>query len=436
MGDMLSARGRILVLGLVAAVCAAGTWLYTSRVLIPTQRFYAAAHGQPDGIHSDLYPRWVGARELLRNGRDPYTMEITREIQAGFYGQPMPPDQPGQTQNYQQGFYYPVYIAFFLAPTLDLPFRTVQKGFFRVLLAAAVVAILLWLRLLRWQLPLWGQLVVVVFAIGSFPFMQALSLQQMTLAVAPLMAAAVLLLAADRPIPAGILLALATVKPQLVWLLLFWLALWTVGDWRRRYHWAASFLVTMAVLCAASEYYLPNWMGRFWQALREYHSYTGEMSVMAVLIGPWSRGLELMALALMTWVCWRERRAEAGTPAFAFTVSVVLAVTVLVVPTYGPYNQALLVPAVLIMVRERRAIWQRSAVDRVLGLITIVLIAWPWLASVVLVGLSFVLPPAVMRQGSLVPVWTALGIPVGVAAGMLVYALPRSFAASQKAGTS
>ena len=100
----------------------------------------------------------------------------------------------------------------------------------------------------------------------------------------------------------------------------------------------------MAILCAASEWYLPHWISRFYQALREYRSYTGEMSVTDELIGaPWSRALEIAAVALLIGICWRERRHAANTAAFAFILGLVLAVTVLVTPTYGIYNQLLLI---------------------------------------------------------------------------------------------
>src|SRR5271154_1054272 len=72
----------------MAILCAAAVWSYADRVLIPYQVVDAAAHGRPRGNLSDLYPRWVGARELLLHGRDPYSSEVTREIQIGFYGRP------------------------------------------------------------------------------------------------------------------------------------------------------------------------------------------------------------------------------------------------------------------------------------------------------------------------------------------------------------
>ncbi len=78
-----------LSLALAAVLCATGVWLYGNRVLIPHQVSDAAAHDRPRGNLSDLYPRWLGARELLLHGRDPYSAEVTREIQAGYYGRPL-----------------------------------------------------------------------------------------------------------------------------------------------------------------------------------------------------------------------------------------------------------------------------------------------------------------------------------------------------------
>src|SRR5258706_4475468 len=116
--------------------------------------------------------------------------------------------------------------------------------------------------------------------------MQALKLVQFTLFVVALVAAALALLVSDHPIAAGVLLVVATIKPQHVWLLLLWLLIWTLSDWRRRYRWAASFLLTMVVLFAVSEFYLPHWIPRFLQAVREYQNYTRSASCLLQLVSP------------------------------------------------------------------------------------------------------------------------------------------------------
>jgi len=176
---------------------------------------------------------------------------------------------------------------------------------------------------------------------------------------------------------------------------------------------------------------------RFWEAVREYHNYTGEMSVTQLEIGfPWSRVIELVALAIVFGICWKERRQRANSEAFAFCLSLVLAATILVVPSYGPYNQALLVPAILMMLKERREIWARSGANRVLGVVLIGLFCWQWLWCMVLSSLSFVLPMEVVERGMQLPLWTLLLSPLGVAGAMLSCGLQRTFAASREPATS
>src|SRR5579864_6731526 len=164
-------------------------WFYVERVLVPYQRADAQTDDRPRGNLSDLYPRWLGARELLLHHRNPYTPEITREIQQGYYGRPLDPSRPDDPKD-QQGFAYPVYVVFLLAPTVELPFDEVQTGFRWLLIALAVVDVLLWLRVLRWDVSCTTKIILAVMLVGWLPMVQGIKLQQLTLLVAALMAAA------------------------------------------------------------------------------------------------------------------------------------------------------------------------------------------------------------------------------------------------------
>ena len=413
---------------LTGLLCAAGTWTYASRVLIPYQIADASAHDRPRGNLSDLYPRWWGARELLLRGRDPYSPEVTREIQEGYYGHPLDSSRPADPKD-QQKFAYPVYVVFYLAPMIRQPFAVAREEAFWILLALTILTVPLWLRVLRWPLPSTAQLAIGVLTVGSLPVLQGLKLQQMTLLVAALVAIAIRLLIADRQIPAGIMLALATVKPQLVCFLLLWLLFWTLPGWRRRARWLLSFLVTLAVLFAASEHLLPHWLARFFQAVRDYRSYTDAMSILGKLIpSPWAALLGVLVAVATVYVCWKNRGYEAGTPAFARTVILVLSVTVILIPTYALYNQILLLPALLLLAQGSARFWNGGPTRRGLLLLVGVFLVWPWVTSLVLAGLSFLLPAETVEAAWL-PFWTALLLPVGVAALVLMANVMEPFAA-------
>jgi hypothetical protein len=426
-----------LSLLLAAVFVASSVWLFAQR-MVRHQIANEMAQNRPRGNLSDLYPRWLGARELLLRGRDPYGVSVTREIQQGFYGRPLDPAQPADPKD-QEGFVYPVYIVFFLAPTIHLPFQVVQKGAFWVLLGLTIAIVPFWLRVMRWRLQWWAGTIAVILTIGSLPVMQGLKLQQMTLLVLTLVVAAMALVVSGHPVPAGVLLAFSTIKPQLVWLLLFWLILWTLADFRRRYRWVASFLLTMTVLVAGSEWYLPHWIPRFLQAVQEYRAYTEATSMLDKMVpAPWGWLLAMLTIVATVQRCWQNRKFAQDTPEFAATTSLVLAVTVVVTvaSNYALYNQVLLLPAVLLVIRKRHEIWAKNRSSRVMLSLSAIFLIWPWLTNIVLAGLSYILPLEVIDRAWPVPFWTVLPLPVTVAGTVLLMSYQNAFTAPPKPGTS
>ena len=59
---------------------------------------------------NDFYSRWVGARALFVQGKNPYSDEVTREIQLGMYGRLARPEED------QAAFAYPLFAAYAAAP--------------------------------------------------------------------------------------------------------------------------------------------------------------------------------------------------------------------------------------------------------------------------------------------------------------------------------
>jgi hypothetical protein len=81
---------------------------------------------------------------------------------------------------------------------------------------------------------------------------------------------------------------------------------------------------------------------------------------------------------------WRLRANRADTEGFGSGTALVLALTVLVVPMYAPYNQLLLLPATLLLVRDRRFFALRSRPLRFGYVAGIFALTWQWIASVTL----------------------------------------------------
>ena len=416
---------------------AASMWFYVQWVLVPYQKADAAAHGRPRGNLSDLYPRWLGTRELLLHHRDPYSSEVTREIQSGYYGRPLDPrrmDDPRFNEpKDQQGFAYPLHVIFLLAPTIGLPFPVVQAGFRWLLVILTLASVLLWLRVLRWRPSAATTAIIILLTLGSYAVVQGIKLQQLTLVVSALLAGCAAALVAGHFSLAGFLLALATIKPQLALPLAGWLTLWAVSDWRRRQSFIWSFALSMAIFLAASEYILPGWMREFRDAVAAYRQYTGGAgSLLDVLTTPWL-GKILAAVAVLAVVVmgWKVRRASHDSAAFSTILALVLAVTLVIVPSFAPYNQMLLLPAVFLITISWKELWSRGSLTRVACGLGLLVVGWPWLASCGLMLASRFVSPSSLQKAWTVPLYTSLGIPLVVLGLLSVCARDRSQTSSK-----
>ena len=401
-----------LALALVAAV---SMWCYADFILIPHQQRQSAALQIPRGNLSDLYPRWLGARELLLHRRDPYSFEVTREIQHGYYGRELNQTRANDPKD-QQGFAYPVYVVFILAPTVNMPFEFVQIAFRWFLILLTAGAIPLWVRAIRSRTSFLSMLMWMIFTLGSFAAVQGIKLQQLTLLVCSLMAGAMAALSAGYLVTAGILLALSTIKPQLVGILAAWLLLWTLADWRSRKKFAISFFATLVALIVGGEWLLPGWISKFRAAAKAYIQYTGGgKSVLDVGLGPTLGAFGAVLILVMVAIfCWKQRAAPQTDSAFAWSLALVLAATLAVIPTYAPYNQLLLVPVLMLIAGDAATFWKGGRTDRWLLFITALSMLWSWLTAAALSARLPFLPRERLEDLWALPLASSLWIPVTV----------------------
>jgi hypothetical protein len=210
-------------------------------------------------------------------------------------------------------------------------------------------------------------------------------------------------------------MALATIKPQLALPLVVWLLVWTASGWKTRWRFAAGLAAMMALLLAASEYLLPGWWGMFWRAIQEYQRYTGNESVLDQLVnwatGPWGgKAFAVMAIVVSGALLWRFREDSSASEEFGKAVALVMALTVLIVPMYAPYNQVLLLPAILVLVRERRRLLSGSGAMRIVYALGIFAMVWPWLASMAIMMVWFFSRNGAMNSWKL-PLYATFALP-------------------------
>jgi len=385
-----------------------GVWHWAEAFAAPAYTAQALAGGRPIGNNSDLYPYWLGTRELLLHGRDPYSSDVTREIQAGFYGRPLDPQNPSDPKD-QEAFAYPLYVIFMLAPTVTLPFRTVAETSRWLLLCALACSIPLWMHAIGFR-P--RRLLVVsgmVLAVSSFPAVQEFYMQNLTALVLLFLAAAAAATVRGWLLLSGFLLALSTIKPQLSGLFVFFFVLWATGHWakRRRLFW--SFVVSLLALVLAAERVSSGWMGRFLTLVRAYLIYAADPPILRALLPAWlaaTVGAALMGFLVLH--CWRWRKAPAGTEYFGWALAWVATVTLVLIPKLAAYSQPLLIPAWLVLLAHWETIWKAGLVPRALVKGAFACQLWQWAAALMLSLCSLLIPPGRLRAMAEIPMYTSL----------------------------
>jgi hypothetical protein len=327
---------------------------------------------------NDFYPRWRGTRALILERRDPYSEEVTLEIQKAMYGRPAREDED------QVAFAYPLYVSLLVLPFSLLPYPVAQAFWLSTLVLATLAALIFILRTVDWvpsPLQLTG---LALWSVLFYPTARSLVLGQLSILVLALLALSLWAMRQGRPYLAGCSLAVATIKPQMVFLVVPFLLLFSVR--RARHRTLVGFLSFMAALLTITSVVLPSWIPSFITGLTSYQSYTSiyreGRSPLGVLVGyflpsePASLATSLIAVLLLAGLIyvWVLSLKRPDTWCKALTLTIV--VTLILPAQTGTTNQVLLlVPIVYLLARWRanRAIW--------LSLASVLLIG-PWILFV------------------------------------------------------
>jgi len=293
---------------------------------------------------TDFYARWVGAWAYLHQGLNPYSGEVSRQIQMGIYGRPL---RAGEDLFL---FVYPFYVIFVIAPLTLLPYSWAAAVWLALLEFGLLAALWLLLTVYRWQ-PSPGVLILLVgWTLLFYPHLRGILLGQFVVLSGALLALVVWALIAKRDGLAGVALALTTIKPQAVALVVPLLLLWAIDQ--RRWRFAGAFAMALGGLLAASFLVLPHWLGDFIYQVAAYPTYTAYPPYILMPL-PWilthlifpalgtpvEMALRLALLAGLAWAWWREARS--GWATFHWTLGLTLVVNSLAAVRTGTTNYVL-----------------------------------------------------------------------------------------------
>jgi hypothetical protein len=391
-----SSRSAVVALSL-ALVGAASLVHYHLELFMPRVLEVAKARNLAGGyaFGNDFYPVWLTAREWLREGRDPYSPEMTCEIQKGLFGRPLDPQIPSDPPTDYRTFAYPAFTDLLFWPAAWLPFTVARVLLVLVLAALTVTSVVFWMRAMAWRVNRLWLVVAFLLVLCSYQVLEGLYATQLGLMVGFFLAASMLALQRGQALLAGILIALTAIKPQMTILAIFYLLIWSSQDWGRRRRFVLGLFSAMFVLVGTATIFQPHWIANWTRVVLGYHRYAKPPLVSQVLTAPLGSSMALPASLALTVLllfaavvlAWRNRAASADSVQFWVTLSFLLCVTsVTLLPGQAIHDHVILLPGIFLLAcrwRELSIGWTRRA----LFLIGVGILLWPWFAAFALVVL-------------------------------------------------
>jgi hypothetical protein len=411
------------VILLLSVLCAAGMVYYHLGLFVPRAIEVRTAQGFGNGYSfgADFYPIWLTSRWGLLHHRDPYSPEMTQQIQIGLFGRALDAGNSAAAQDYR-AFAYPAFVDMLLWPLALLPFFVVRTALVVILPVATALSIVFWLRAFRLRVSRVALVSLMLLTLSSYVVLEGLFAEQMGLLVGFLLAASLAALVDRRLFLAGSLLALTLIKPQMTLLVVAYLLLWSLAEWRVRWRFAGGFLFVTALLGVSSLLMWPRWIQEWLGVVFGYRQYSTPPLVWYLLgnqlglrLGPF-----LIAAILVSAIAlaWRMRHASPTSGGFALTISLLLALTtVTLLPGHAVYDHVALLPGVILIAWSWRGLAASSRLFRVVLGVTALALFWQWiLAPVVIAMRTFVSDQVLVSAVLTLPIRAAGSIPFGVCA--------------------
>jgi hypothetical protein len=310
-----------------------------------------------------------------------------QRIQQAIYGRPALPDEN------QHGYAYPAYAPLVILPLLLLPFPFSASLWIAGQQFLVIAAVILTIRATGWQVGGWRLLLLCLIAMTFRYTMVTLVLGQTSNWVLFCLALALWAAHRRRGVWAGLAVAAASIKPQLV--VLPALALVVCLSSRLRNRALLALGGAMAALLIGSWLLAGSWIADYWQQLQAYQGYSTTQFPLTALAQIWLSPsasqvinivVSILLLGFLAIEAWHWR----GRGQAPFPVALAVVVSQLVVPQTGSYNLViLLLPAFVALYHLSTSPRKKTPAVRVgQALVWADLLIIPWL-----------LLPFVRRQG-------------------------------------
>lgn len=318
---------------------------------------------------SDFLPFWTASQAWLVDGFSPYAPEIQSAADNLVYGRAAMPSLGEKTY----AFLYP-FPSLFLTLLYGLLSYPVARAFWMTALELAVpVTVLLAFGIRKWKSAPTIIAPAMLLALIWFPGFMGIISGQPAILISLFLAGALLAIRREALLPAGVLMGLATLKPQLSGIMVLFLLLWGI----RRKHWnlALGFLGMTALLWAGSLLLEPSWLILWARALVEAYNQglnlTPALELFANLLPSFTRQSTwlfiVLAAASLLWewgsILFGDDRALPWAAAYTALMSIFF------IPPLNHADQFLLIIPVISILDYADDRWKARSIGLNLGLL-------------------------------------------------------------------
>ena len=316
---------------------------------------YLFVKANPGG--NDFVPLYLGPRMHFLHGWSPYGEQTGQAIQELIFG------RAATGAEDRHSYVYPLYASYLFLPFALIPEYSLARAAWMTLLEILTLGLtFVSLRQVKWRPAFWLMPILLVFSLLWYHGLRSIINGNAVVLTAFLLGAGLLSLQHERDKLAGIFLALATIKPNLVLIPLLFITVWSIS--RKRWTLLAWMAASMLILALSGLVLIPDWPLQNLAAIARYPQYTSELTLGETfetwwpLTGPllhWGLIALLTILLLFEWkAVWEKTETH-----FLWTISLTLTISQwLDIPT-NPGNFNLLFLPLMVVFAALSKRWGR-----------------------------------------------------------------------------
>ncbi|MCB0212251.1 MAG: DUF2029 domain-containing protein, partial [Anaerolineae bacterium] len=275
---------------------------------------------------NDFFVRWLGGREYLLHGTNPYDQSVAEQAQRAMFGRLTTPEDKDEAY-----FAYPLYTLYFFWPLSLLPYAWAQAIWMTLLQFMLLGVTVLSIKLADWSPPKWLFWVTLFWGVFFYNGARAIILGQFSVLVGLALLLGLWAIETRRDILAGICLSVTTIKPQMVVLVIMFIMIWAVFQFRWRI--IVSFGLSMLTLLLSSMLLVPSWPLDFIRNTIAYSDYVAFGTPLENLLhflmppslaAPLTVILSLLFLLMVLPGWWMAFRGRPGAYTWAIMTTIIV----------------------------------------------------------------------------------------------------------------